>query len=50
QISELANFESVFSDFDLLLKMVRTANKAGAITTTKYGAIAALPHKSQLID
>ena len=50
QISELANFELVFNDFDLLLKMVKTANKAGAITTTKYGAIAALPHKSQLTD
>lgn len=50
QISELAHFKSVFDDFDLLLKMVKMANKAGAITTTKYGAIAALPHKSQLTD
>ncbi|WP_318310782.1 carbohydrate kinase family protein [Flagellimonas crocea] len=48
QISDLGNFEPVFEDFSLLEKMVATANKAGAITTTNYGAIVALPTKDQL--
>nr|WP_299338077.1 carbohydrate kinase [Allomuricauda sp.] len=47
QISHLDNYEQVF-DRELLLKMVSVANKAGAITTTKFGAITALPTKSQL--
>ncbi|KPM33024.1 Fructokinase [Croceitalea dokdonensis DOKDO 023] len=48
QISELANFQSVFEDRELLRSMVLKANKAGAITTTKYGAIVALPTPEQL--
>ena len=48
QISDLGNFESVFEDFSLVENMVATANKAGAITTTNYGAIVALPTKDQL--
>lgn len=48
QIAELGNFNRVFEDYELLLKMVQKANKAGAITTTNYGAIVALPTKSQL--
>ncbi len=48
QISDLGNFKPVFENYDLLLKMVEKANKAGAITTTNYGAIIALPTKSQL--
>lgn len=48
QISDLGNFDPVFEDFDLLEKMVVKANKAGAITTTNYGAIVALPTKDQL--
>lgn len=48
QISDLGNFDPVFEDFDLLEKMVAKANKAGAITTTNYGAIVALPTKDQL--
>lgn len=48
QISNLGTFETIFEDFALLEKMVQTANKAGAITTTKYGAIVALPTKDQL--
>lgn len=47
QISNLDNYDQVLNN-DLLLKMVRMANKAGAITTTKFGAITALPTKSQL--
>ena len=48
QISYLGNFESVFEDFSLVENMVAMANKAGAITTTNYGAIVALPTKDQL--
>ncbi|MEZ4809690.1 MAG: carbohydrate kinase [Allomuricauda sp.] len=50
QIANLGNFHQVFDDFGLLSQMVRMANKAGAITTTNYGAIVALPTKSQLED
>nr|WP_298996468.1 carbohydrate kinase [uncultured Allomuricauda sp.] len=48
QISHLDKYEQIFSDTSLLLAMVEKANKAGAITTTSYGAIPALPTKSQL--
>ncbi|MDF0707093.1 carbohydrate kinase family protein [Flagellimonas okinawensis] len=48
QISDLGNFDPVFEDFSLVEKMVGLANKAGAITTTNYGAIVALPTKEQL--
>lgn len=48
QISNLGNFDPVFENHDLLEKMVAKANKAGAITTTNYGAIPSLPTKDQL--
>ncbi|MEM9362912.1 MAG: carbohydrate kinase [Bacteroidota bacterium] len=48
QISNLDKYEQVLQDTPLLLKLVEKANKAGAITTTAYGAISALPSKSQL--
>ena len=48
QIANLDNFDQALEDHQLLLKMVEKANKAGAITTTNYGAIPALPTKSQL--
>nr|WP_299170706.1 carbohydrate kinase [uncultured Allomuricauda sp.] len=48
QIANLDNFEQVFENTDILLKMVEIANKAGAITTTNYGAIIALPNKAEL--
>ena len=48
QISDLGSFDPVLEDFELLEKMVAKANKAGAITTTNYGAIVALPTKEQL--
>ena len=50
QIANLGSFNQVFENFDLVLEMVGKANKAGAITTTNYGAINALPTKSQLED
>jgi fructokinase len=48
QISNLGNFDTLFENHALLEKMVAKANKAGAITTTNYGAIPALPTKEQL--
>lgn len=48
QISQLPNCYSILEDGDTLLKMVQIANKAGAITTTAYGAIVALPDLKQL--
>ncbi|HET8735665.1 MAG TPA: carbohydrate kinase [Pricia sp.] len=43
QISGLNEPHQILHDTDLLVEMVGKANKAGAITTTKYGAISALP-------
>ena len=48
QISDLGNFDPVFENHALLENMVAMANKAGAITTTNYGAIPSLPTKDQL--
>ncbi|MEM9077709.1 MAG: carbohydrate kinase [Bacteroidota bacterium] len=48
QISNLDKYEQVFTETSMLRNMVEKANKAGAITTTAYGAIPALPTKSQL--
>lgn len=48
QISTLNDPHAIVTDTQLLLKMVERANKAGAITTTKYGAIEALPEQHQL--
>ncbi|MEM8998746.1 MAG: carbohydrate kinase [Bacteroidota bacterium] len=48
QISRLADFNTVFSDKQLLIDMISKSNRAGAITTTKFGAIEALPFEHQL--
>lgn len=48
QISKLDTFQDILEDESLLTKMVATANKAGAITTTNFGAIEALPTQQQL--
>lgn len=48
QIAKAISFNEVFENHQLLLSMVEMANKAGAITTTKYGAINALPNLNQL--
>ncbi|RNC92401.1 MAG: carbohydrate kinase [Allomuricauda sp.] len=48
QISQLSSIKTVFEDAALLTEMVALANKAGAITTTAFGAIEALPNKNQL--
>lgn len=43
QISQLSDPHHILEDTDQLLDMVEKANKAGAITTTNFGAIPALP-------
>ncbi len=48
QVSELKNLNNQLNDFSLLVKMIKKANIAGAITTTNYGAIAALPTEIQI--
>ena len=48
QISNLGNPHQILDDTDSLLKMVAKANRAGAITTTNYGAIPSLPNQEQL--
>lgn len=48
QINQLANPFSILTDTDALVKMITKANKAGAITTTNYGAISSLPTADDL--
>lgn len=48
QIAQLNQPFAVLEDFGLLQQMVGKANTAGAITTTQYGAIHALPTAAQL--
>ncbi|QCX02075.1 carbohydrate kinase [Aggregatimonas sangjinii] len=48
QISTLKDTETILENTDLLVKMVENANKAGAITTTNFGAIPSLPTQEQL--
>lgn len=48
QIADLNNANQIFEKEETLFKMIEVANRAGAITTTNYGAIPSLPTKSQL--
>jgi len=48
QISELENPHEILEDIERLADMVKNANKAGAITTTGYGAIPSLPTAEQI--
>jgi fructokinase len=48
QISTKTNLEDTLNNEDLLTQMVAMANKAGAITTTNFGAIESLPTQTQL--
>lgn len=50
QIASLQNLYEVLEDSEVLVKMVKNANKAGAITTTNYGAIPSLPSREQVFD
>ena len=48
QISMLDHAEDVLKNEEQLFTMVEMANKAGALTTTNYGAIESLPERNQL--
>lgn len=48
QIAALDNSNAISEEDDLLFRMVKRANIAGALTTTNYGAIASLPGKETL--
>lgn len=48
QISKLSTHKLILDDDTKLMEMVVNANKAGAITTTGYGAIESLPDERQL--
>lgn len=48
QISKLPSIDVVFNELKILESMILMANKAGAITTTNYGAIESLPTIGQL--
>lgn len=50
QIAAQTNWESILKDEHTLTEMVARANKAGAITTTNFGAIEALPGQHQLVE
>jgi len=48
QIATLPKSSMLFEDDNLLMEMVEKANRAGALTTTGYGAIESLPDQKQL--
>ncbi len=48
QISLLHDPMEILEDTDQLAEMVKVANKAGALTTTNFGAIPSLPNLEQL--
>ena len=48
QIATLDHADDILKNDDKLIDMVALANKAGAWTTTNYGAIESLPDQSQL--
>ncbi len=50
QIAALDNINELQENVPLLLEMVKKANKAGAITTTNFGAIPALPTKEMIFN
>lgn len=50
QISTLNDPHEIITDTPLLVKMVERANKAGAITTTNFGAIPSLPTRELIFD
>jgi fructokinase len=47
-LSALENPSEVMGNFEFLMEMVRKANAAGALTTTQFGAIPALPNQQDL--
>lgn len=48
QLSQKSELKNQELSFDSWANMIQIANKAGAITTTQFGAIAALPNQSDL--
>ena len=50
QIGTLDHAEDILKNDESLLEMIAVANRAGAWTTTNYGAIESLPDKTQLIS
>lgn len=48
QIAGLHDPKEILEDIDQLIGMVKIANKAGALTTTNFGAIPSLPDQEQL--
>ena len=48
QIAALHDPMKILENTKLLIEMVKKANKAGAITTTNFGAIPSLPNQEQL--
>jgi len=48
QIAALHDPMEILENTELLIAMVKKANKAGAITTTNFGAIPSLPNQEQL--
>ena len=50
QIASLHSPSEILEDSQLLLKFVKNANKAGAITTTNFGAIPSLPTREMVFD
>ncbi len=48
QIATLDHAEDILENREQLIKMVGIANRAGALTTTNYGAIESLPDPNQL--
>ena len=50
QIANLQNPNEILENTSLLLKMIKNANKAGALTTTNYGAIPSLPSRDEVFD
>lgn len=47
-LSVLEDPSEVMGNFEFLMEMVRKANAAGALTTTQFGAIPALPNQQDL--
>ena len=47
-LSVLEDPSEVMGNFEFLMEMVRQANAAGALTTTQFGAIPALPNQQDL--
>lgn len=50
QIAAHSNIENLLKHEDELTEMISMANKAGALTTTNFGAIEALPFQHQLVS